>query len=126
MANPSATSVMSIVLSIDSYQAEGLITETIVTLPNTEETKPSETEEVIPDPDDDDDDNTGTGSDSGSDDNNDGQKDEKTEETKSSKTTATSAATTATGDNFRPGLWVILVGVACLALAALFLFKKKA
>ena len=93
---------------------------------NTEETKPSETEEVIPDPDDDDDDNTGTGSDSGSDDNNDGQKDEKTEETKSSETTATSAATTATGDNFRPGLWVILVGVACLALAALFLFKKKA
>lgn len=40
IANPSATSVMSIVLSMDSYQAEGLITETIVTLPNTEETKP--------------------------------------------------------------------------------------
>ena len=53
-------------------------------------------------------------------------KDENTEETKSSETTAASAATTATGDNFRPGLWVILVGVACLALAALFLFKKKA
>ena len=54
------------------------------------------------------------------------EKTEKTEETKSSETTAASAATTATGDNFRPGLWVILVGVACLALAALFLFKKKA